>query len=86
MEFEAGGVSLSLHAIPAQFAETIELATPAEAREGTPIKLVFEADDLAAARAHLIAHGAVMFEPRAWGGCDGLDPEGNVFQIVGRRS
>src|SRR6185295_15465044 len=26
---------------------------------------------------------AVMFDPHAFG-CDGLDPEGNVFQIVGR--
>jgi hypothetical protein len=43
---------------------------------------VFEVADLSQARAHLIAHGAVMFEPRRRGACDGLDPEGNVFQIV----
>jgi len=24
-----------------------------------------------------------MFELRAWGACDGVDPEGNVFQIAG---
>jgi catechol 2,3-dioxygenase-like lactoylglutathione lyase family enzyme len=84
VEFDAGGVMLALHAIPAAIAETIEITTPPQAREATPIKLVFEVDDIGAARAHLISHGAVMFEPRSWGGCDGLDPEGNVFQIVGK--
>jgi catechol 2,3-dioxygenase-like lactoylglutathione lyase family enzyme len=81
-EFEAGGAGLALHAIPAQIAESIEISVPPKARTTTPIKLVFEAADLEAARAHLTAHGAVMSEPSTWGSCDGLDPEGNVFQIV----
>ncbi len=84
VEFDAGGVLLALHAIPAHIAATIDIATPPRAREDTPIKLVFEAADIATARTHLIAHGAVMFEPRTSGGCDGLDPEGNVFQVVER--
>jgi catechol 2,3-dioxygenase-like lactoylglutathione lyase family enzyme len=84
VEFDAGGSLLALHAIPTHIAEKIEIAAPPDAREDTAIKLVFEADDVVAARTHLISHGAVMFEPRAWGGCDGLDPEGNVFQIVGK--
>jgi hypothetical protein len=82
VEFDAGGALLALHAIPAHIAETIEIATPPEARAKTPIKLVFETADLVAARVRLVSHGAVMFEPRASGGCDGLDPEGNVFQVV----
>jgi Glyoxalase-like domain len=82
MEFEAGGVLLALHEIPAESGKNITIEAPPKARDRTPIKLVFEVADMARARAHLIAHGAVMFEPRSWGACDGLDPEGNVFQIV----
>ena len=82
VELDSGGAALALHVIPTHIAERLEIATPPQAREQTPIKLVFGAADVAAARAHLIAHGAVMFQPRDWGGCDGLDPEGNVFQIV----
>ena len=82
VELDAGGALIALHAIPAHIAETIEVKTPPEAREDTAIKLVFLTDDVAAARAHLAAHGAVMFDPRSWGSCDGLDPEGNVFQIA----
>ena len=47
---DAGGVLLGLHAIPADIASTIEIATPPEAREETPIKLLFETTDIAAAR------------------------------------
>jgi len=82
-EFDAGGVALALHAIPAYIAKDIEIKDPPAAREGTPIKLVFEVPDIEVARIHLINHGAVMSEPTAWGFCDGTDPDGNVFQIVG---
>jgi catechol 2,3-dioxygenase-like lactoylglutathione lyase family enzyme len=78
---DAGGAILGLHAIPAAIAAEIAIAAPPVARADTPIKLVFEVDDLEAARAHLIGHGAVMQAPR-WGGCDGCDPEGNVFRIA----
>jgi predicted enzyme related to lactoylglutathione lyase len=81
-ELDAGTARLALHAIPARIARGIEITSPPRARSTTPIKLVFEAPDLQAARARLIEHGAVMSEPRSWGACDGLDPEGNVFQIV----
>jgi catechol 2,3-dioxygenase-like lactoylglutathione lyase family enzyme len=81
-EFDAGGVLLALHAIPPEIARDLQITTPPKARESTPIKLVFASSDVVEARAHLAAHGAVMFEPRSWGACDGLDPEGNVFQIV----
>ena len=82
VEFDAGGVVLTLHAIPPRVAKKIEITTPPRAREETPMKLVFEVENLEQARRHLAHHGATMFEPRGWGACDGLDPEGNVFQIV----
>ncbi len=82
VEFDAGGVRLALHAIPPRVAKQIEITTPPRAREETPIKLVFEVDDLGETRRRLAQHGATMFEPKLSGSCDGLDPEGNVFQLV----
>ncbi|MCA9675119.1 MAG: VOC family protein [Kofleriaceae bacterium] len=77
-----GGATLALHAIPAAIAATIELATPPVRRDDTPIKLIFTTTDLAATRARLEAHGAIMDPPRDPRRCDGVDPEGNVFQIA----
>jgi catechol 2,3-dioxygenase-like lactoylglutathione lyase family enzyme len=82
VELDAGACSLALHAIPRPLAERISITDPPRAREDSAIKLTFVASDVAAARAHLTAHGAVMGPLRPWGGCDGTDPEGNVFQIV----
>jgi len=81
-EFDAGGTIFGLHAIPAELLGDDPATSPPAARSDTPIKLMFETFDLMATRAHLTAHGATMSEPQAWGACDGLDPEGNVFQIV----
>jgi len=87
VELDTGGALLSLHTIPPRHAREISITTPPRAREETPFKLVFEVDDVAAMRRRLGTRGGTMFEPRAAGGdpvgaCDGLDPEGNVFQIV----
>jgi predicted enzyme related to lactoylglutathione lyase len=82
---DAGGAALALHAILPAVAATISLTSPPAAREDTPIKLGFEVDDLEAARARLTAHGAIMQAPTSWGTCDGVDPEGNVLQLVARR-
>ena len=87
IEFDAGGTRLALHAIPPRISRQINITTPPRAREETPIKLVFEVDDVDGMRRHLNARGATMFEARVLGGgrgqsCDGLDPEGNVFQLV----
>ena len=82
VELSAGSSSLALHAIPPEIAERIEITDPPRQRADTPIKLVFETPDLDGARAHLMLHGAVMHEPRSSGSCDGLDPEGNVFNVV----
>jgi predicted enzyme related to lactoylglutathione lyase len=78
-EFDGG---LALHAAPATIAAALMITDPPRARSETPIKLVFEVDDVVLARGKLAAHGAVMQEPKPGGACDGIDPEGNVFQIV----
>ncbi len=85
VELDAGGSGLALHAIPPEIARAIEISDPPAARSDVPLKLVFETDDVAAARNRLAQHGAVTREPRSWGACDCVDPEGNVFQIVARR-
>jgi predicted enzyme related to lactoylglutathione lyase len=84
IEFDAGGVRLALHGIPPRVAKQIEITNPPRAREETPIKLIFEVDDIGEARRRLVQFGATMFEPRTNGVCDGLDPEGNVFSLVPR--
>jgi catechol 2,3-dioxygenase-like lactoylglutathione lyase family enzyme len=82
--FDTGGATLALHAIPEPIARTIEIAEPPVARADSAIKLIFAVDDVEAGRVQLARRGAIMAEVRSWGGCDGLDPEGNVFMIVKR--
>jgi catechol 2,3-dioxygenase-like lactoylglutathione lyase family enzyme len=77
VEFDAG---IALHAVPAELGDRIEISTPARLREENPIKLIFEAADVASERARLETLGIAM-TPRPWGACDGADPEGNIFQI-----
>lgn len=81
VEFDAGGARFAIHAIPEKIAATIEITCPPRPRSETPIKLVFGVTDLEEARTQLSRHGATMSEINRWGSCDGLDPEGNVFQI-----
>jgi predicted enzyme related to lactoylglutathione lyase len=82
IECDAGQTRVALHAIPASIAEGISLANPIEPREDNPVKLVFAVKDVEAERSRLVAQGVTMFETKPWGACDGLDPEGNVFQIA----
>ncbi len=54
---------------------------------GTAVQIVFHVADVAAARAELIARGAKtgqFFESPHLSFCDGVDPEGNPFQISSR--
>jgi catechol 2,3-dioxygenase-like lactoylglutathione lyase family enzyme len=85
VELAAGSVALALQEIPAAIAEGISLTAPPQPREEAPIKLVFWVPDVERERARLLACGVQMLELRAWGACDGIDPEGNVFQIAKRR-
>jgi predicted enzyme related to lactoylglutathione lyase len=73
--------------MPKRIADTIDIATPPEPREATPLKLVFAVEDLAHARQRAAKlGGAINAAEREWefeGAkvCDGHDPEGNVFQL-----
>lgn len=85
VQLGADGGVLALHVIPPAYAPAI--TTPPVAREDGTIKLGFDVDDVAAVRARLVAAGHAMREP--WRHvdllvCDGLDPEGNVFQLRSR--
>jgi len=85
--FRAGSMELALHAIPAPFAEGIEISDPPEPRSSAITKLVFRVADVAQARALLHKKGVLEVHQEFLNAegplvrCDFLDPEGNVFQI-----
>ena len=63
---------------------------PATRRSRTPIKLTFDVDSIDAVRPLIRQHGgqvdpaAAQWSFRESVRCDGVDPEGNVFQLVQR--
>jgi predicted enzyme related to lactoylglutathione lyase len=73
--------------IPKHIADAIDISTPPERREDTPIKLAFAVEDIANVRNRAAELGGAMdAAAREWvfeGArvCDGTDPEGNVFQV-----
>jgi len=82
---DAGGCVLALHAIPPEVAGPI--ADPPIARQDSYFKICFHVDAVDAARATLVARGTPMRDVHRWSGiafCDGIDPEGNVFQVTTR--
>ncbi|MEM9173726.1 MAG: VOC family protein [Myxococcota bacterium] len=86
--FGLGEAQLCLHAIPAPIAEEITISDPPEARDSTPIKFAFFVDDVAETARALESRGARMDPIHTFEGlvlANGLDPEGNVFQISNRR-
>ncbi|HET9989885.1 MAG TPA: VOC family protein [Kofleriaceae bacterium] len=76
----AGGAILALHATKA--------ADPGgPPRVDTAIKLCFQIDDVDRERAVLVARGVTMRDVHRFESiefCDGIDPEGNIFQITTR--
>jgi len=79
LRLDAGGAVLALHALPGE--------TDGRERLDSYHKLCFHADDVEAERARLIAAGIKMRDVVRFGAvtlCDGVDPEGNVFQITTR--
>lgn len=82
--FDTGAARFALHAIPAEIAKHIEIASPPMPREKDPVKLIFEVKDVESERARLEALGVKIIS-RPWQqpgqACDAVDPEGNVFQI-----
>ena len=83
--FDGGGIRFELHAIPADIAENIEIASPPAHRENQPVKLTFEVKDVEGERERLESLGVQTLR-RPWQqpgeACDAVDPEGNIFQIV----
>ena len=80
---DAGGVKLALHGIPKEVAG--EVSNPPAKRDDSYFKPTFVVDDLDAILGRLAAHGVAMSTPRTYGPrtfSDGMDPEGNVFQIA----
>ena len=76
IELKAGGCSLAFHTISETSIQ----------RDGW-IKLAFGAVDVAAERARLERLGVAMSEVKSFDGidiCDGIDPDGNRFQISSR--
>lgn len=87
VSLDAGGAQLSLHQIPQRYAGNIEIADPPAPREGTPVKVAFRVDKLSEFRKALVSHGVRVFEiQKSDSGqyCDGVDPEGNIFQVYSR--
>lgn len=83
--FDLNGGRLLLHAIPPEYACDVKIASPPQLRERNPVKIIFAVEDVASERSRLEAMGVAML-PRPWQNpeecCDGVDPEGNVFQIA----
>jgi len=74
-DFTAGGCNLALHRGSSEVGRR-------------PPKLVFHANDVAAAREVLVKRGASMGKVKSGAGldlCEGRDPDGNPFQISNRR-
>lgn len=82
--FDAGCVRFALHAIPAQIAQQIEIASPPLPRETNPVKLIFEVVDVEREKKRLESMGIRTLR-RPWQqpgeACDAVDPEGNIFQL-----
>jgi predicted enzyme related to lactoylglutathione lyase len=84
---ESANFELIVHAIPEHIADSIAISVPPQAREETPIKLLFPVPNLSEARAAASRLGGQLGPAeREWQAgkvrvCDGCDPEGNVFQL-----
>ena len=83
IELDTGGCRLAFHKARGPDG-------PIDSPTGSPMnphKICFFAEDVEAARAAVVAHGAVMGDVRKFGSlvlCDGQDPEGHVFQLCNR--
>jgi predicted enzyme related to lactoylglutathione lyase len=84
---ESNAFQLVVLQIPVHIAETITIEIPPRRPESTPIKLVFFVASVEAGRVAARENGGELNPPeREWSFqgdkvCDGVDPEGNVFQL-----
>lgn len=82
---ESSDIQLLVHRIPPPFAEGIVITSPPQRREDMALKFFFSVPSLAAARLAARGLGGDVFAEN-WQGpgftvCNGMDPEGNVFQV-----
>ncbi len=87
VSFDAGGTHVALHSIPSEYARNISIGDPPVWRESAAAKVAFVTEDVTRTRAELIQRGATMGSVQVFGElhfCDGIDPEGNIFQISNR--
>lgn len=79
VDLAAGGCNIAIHAA----GPNVNIGPDFEG----PHKIVFHADDVAAAREDLVARGARMGPVKRFGAlhlCDGSDPDENRFQLSNR--
>jgi catechol 2,3-dioxygenase-like lactoylglutathione lyase family enzyme len=84
VEFDSGTSKFALHAIPSEIAQRVEISSPPEPREESPVKLSFEVEDVPSELRRLETLGVSIVQ-RPWGAHDGIDPEGNIFAIHSAR-
>lgn len=81
------GYELSVLAMPEHLALQVTLQSPPAPREDTPVKVSFLVRDIESRRQTVLNAGGSLKPPEAtwsWRGqlhLDGVDPEGNVFQL-----
>jgi len=80
-EFHAGAFRLGLHQIPHEILKDLQPPASVPPRERNPIKLVFAVPDVDKERRRL-ENLNVMLLVRPWGGCEVMDPEGNIFGLT----
>ena len=80
VEFDAGGTSFGLHAIPESIKAAGTPERPPEPREGNPLRLDFMVPDVELEKRRLEALGVTLLI-RPWGACHIVDPEGNVLGL-----
>jgi hypothetical protein len=77
-----------IHSIPKKIARTITVSTPPTARDGSPIKPVFDVGELASKLDLVPVHGGVVtdfhFIMDGRTRHDVLDPDGNIIQLRDR--
>lgn len=82
-----GPIELILVAMAPEWAQSVEITSPPMIREETPIKPLFLVQNIAQARLRAEALGGRLkdqgseWEFGQYRVCDGIDPEGNVFQV-----
>ncbi len=87
VQFDCEGTFFALHAMSAEAAARVTIDDPPRVRTDTPMKFAFHADDVDATARQLRERGAAMRDVRRFGTvvlCDGVDPEGNLFQLSNR--